>query len=223
MKKIIAICLALIIAASTTITVFAAAGCFWYSPSGRPAPIVVDFDPHNDECTGKLVITPYGDRHELSDFHRALLEKAYDSIANAKNIAELNADFAAFIAQRGFDSNALAVSDLFDIHIVGCDNHDEHVGFDIILSSDVLHSFVGLLHMNKDGVWEYVPDGHIENNKTHLVFSVDSFSPFAIVVDTTGMPPQTGDNVIIVSTVVMLASIVALACVMHKRKKQIAQ
>lgn len=223
MKKIIAVCLALVIAASTTLTVFAAPGLFWSSPSGQPAPIVINFDPANDACTATLVITPYVSRDDLTDAQRELIEKAYKSIANAKTLTDLNANFASFVASQGIDAKYLAVSNLFDIHVIGCEFHEGHNEFDITLSVDSLHNFVGLLHMNQDGVWEMVPDAHVEQNETHIVFSVEGFSPFAIIVDTTGEPPQTGDSIMIICTVVMAASIIALACVMHKRKKQIAQ
>lgn len=223
MKKIIAICMALLMVLSATLTVFAARGVFLFSPSGRPTPVIVKFDPNNDACTAVAVITSYADRHSLSDAQLALIEKAYDDIANASDISALNADLAAYASKLGIDSKFLAVSNLFDIHVTGCDYHEEHRGFDVVLSTDVLDSFVGLLHMNNKGEWEFVSNAHVEQNGDHLVFEVDAFSPFAIVVDTTGLPPQTGDSVMVISSVVMVAAIVALGVVMHKRKKQIAE
>jgi hypothetical protein len=77
--------------------------------------------------------------------------------------------------------------------------------------------------MNKDGVWELVSDAKIEQDGDHLVFSVDSFSPFAVVVDTTGESPRTGDSVMIISAIVLAVSVVALAAITVKRKKQIEQ
>lgn len=113
---------------------------------------------------------------------------------------------------------------MFDIHVTGCDNHDEHVDFDITLDADTLSQFVGLLHMNKDGVWELVTDAEVVNNGEHLKFSVDSFSPFAIVVDTTvegGDAPQTGDNSMIhIYVILMAVSALALVVILIKNKKQ---
>lgn len=223
MKKIIAIFLAFVMVMGSTLTVFAAPGCFWYSPSGKPTPVVIKFDPKDENCTATLVITSYSDRHQLPETLKEMMETAYKSIAGAKDIKELNADLATLAASKGIDSKYLAVSGLFDIHAIGCDYHEEHKNFDIILSAEALENFVGLLHMNKDHKWELVTDARVENNGEHLVFSVDSFSPFAVVVDTTGTPPPTGDNVILICTIIMAASTVALAYVLVKRKKQIAQ
>ncbi len=223
MKKLIALCLSFIIMASATVTVFAAPANFWGSPSGKPSPEIISFKSSDPNCTAQLILTPYGDRKDMSDWQISLIEQAYNSIVNAKSLTELNADLAAIVAKLGVDSKYLAITNLFDIHYVGCDYHSEHKDFDITLSVDELDNFVGLLHMNKDGVWELVSDANVQQNGDHLVFSVDNFSPFAIVVDTTGEAPQTGDSVMIISTIVLAVSVVALAAITFKRKKQIAQ
>jgi LPXTG-motif cell wall-anchored protein len=221
MKKIIAICLSFIIAASATVTVFAAPANFWGSPSGKPSPEIISFKSSDPNSTVQLILTPYSDRNDLSDGQIALLEKAYDSIRNAKSLTELNAELADVVAKLEIDSKYLAVTNIFDIHYVGSDNQSQK--FEIVLSVDELNNFVGLLHMNKDGVWELVSDAKIEQDGDHLVFSVDSFSPFAVVVDTTGESPKTGDSVMIISAIVLAVSVVALAAITVKRKKQIEQ
>lgn len=221
MKKIIAICLSFIIAASATVTVFAAPANFWGSPSGKPSPEIISFKSSDPNSTVQLILTPYSDRNDLSDGQIALLEKAYDSIRNAKSLTELNAELADVVAKLEIDSKYLAVTNIFDIHYVGSDNQSQK--FEIVLSLDELNNFVGLLHMNKDGVWELVSDAKIEQDGDHLVFSVDSFSPFAVVVDTTGESPKTGDSVMIISAIVLAVSVVALAAITVKRKKQIEQ
>lgn len=223
MKKIIAICLSFIIAASATVTVFAAPANFWGSPSGKPSPEIISFKSSDPNSTVQLILTPYSDRNDLSDWQISLLEKAYDSIRNAKSLTELNAELADAVAKLEIDSKYLAVTNIFDIHYVGSDNNSEHQKFEIVLSVDELNNFVGLLHMNKDGVWELVSDAKIEQDGDHLVFSVDSFSPFAVVVDTTGESPRTGDSVMIISAIVLAVSVVALAAITVKRKKQIEQ
>ena len=224
MKKVLAICLMMVMVASMSVTAFAAPGGFISSPSGNPAPKVVEFKPENDQCTGTLVVTPYGERSDLSEALRAMLEKAYNEIANSKNLAELNDDLAAIAASKNIDGTKLAVSDLFDIHVAGCDYHDEHVDFDVTLDAETLSHFVGLLHMNKNGEWELVNDAEVVNNGEHLKFSVDSFSPFAIVVDTTvegGDAPQTGDNSMIhIYVILMAVSALALVVILIKNKKQ---
>lgn len=221
MKKIIAICLSFIIAASATVTVFAAPANFWGSPSGKPSPEIISFKSSDPNSTVQLILTPYSDRNDLSDWQISLLEKAYDSIRNAKSLTELNTELADVVAKLEIDSKYLAVTNIFDIHFVGSDNQSQK--FEIVLSVDELNNFVGLLHMNKDGVWELVSDAKIEQDGDHLVFSVDSFSPFAVVVDTTGESPKTGDSVMIISAIVLAVSVVALAAITVKRKKQIEQ
>ena len=224
MKKVLAICLMMVMVLSMSVNVFAASGGFVSSPSGNPAPTVVSFKPSDDDCTAQLVVTPYGDKHDLSDALRAMFEKAYNEIVNSGDLTKLNADFAKLVADRNLTADKLAVSDLFDIHVSGCDYHDEHVDFDITLDADTLSRFVGLLHMNKDGVWELVTDAEVINNGEHLKFSVDSFSPFAIVVDTSsGSPdaPQTGDNSMIhIYAIIMVVSALAIVVITVKSRKQ---
>ena len=224
MKKVLAICLMMVMVLSMSVNVFAASGGFVSSPSGNPAPTVVSFKPSDDDCTAQLVVTPYGDKHELSDALRAMFEKAYNEIVNSGDLTKLNADFAKLVADRNLTADKLAVSDLFDIHVSGCDYHDEHVDFDITLDADTLSRFVGLLHMNKDGVWELVTDAEVINNGEHLKFSVDSFSPFAIVVDTSSVTPdspQTGDNSMIhIYAIVKAVSALAILVITVKSRKQ---
>ena len=224
MKKVLAICLMMVMVLCMSVNVFAAPSGFVSSPSGNPAPTVVAFEPNNDDCTGRLVVTPYGDRYELSDALRAMFEKAYNDIVNSDDLTKLNAELAKIASDKDINGADLAVRDLFDIHVTGCDYHDEHVGFDITLDADTLDRFEGLLHMNKDGVWELVTDAEVINNGEHLKFSVDSFSPFAIVVDTSsGTPdaPQTGDNSMIhIYAIIMAVSALAVIVIAVKSKKQ---
>lgn len=220
MKKVLVICLTMIMVASMSVAVFAAPSGFVSSPSGNPAPRMVSFDPSDEDCTATLVITPYGDRHTLPDALRTLIEKAYNDILNIGDLTKLNAELAKLAADKKIDGKNLAVSDLFDLHVTGCDSHEEHTEFDVVLDADSLKNFVGLLHMNKDSKWELVDNAKVTNNGEHLEFSVDSFSPFAIVVDTTD-DPQTGDNTMIyVSLIVMIVSAAALVFVLVKSKKQ---
>lgn len=224
MKKVLAICLMMVMVVSMSVTAFAAPNGFVSSPSGNAAPVLISFKASDEDCTAALHITPYGERDEISDTLRTMLEKAYNEISNSVDLTKLNADLAKIAADKKIDGKNLAVSDLFDIHVTGCDYHDEHVDFDITLDVDTLNHFVGLLHMNKDGKWELVPDAEVTNNGEHLKFSVDSFSPFAIVVDagSQGNTPQTGDNsmiyvYVIISAVCALA-IIVLAVKLRKKR-----
>lgn len=224
MKKVLAICLTMVMVVGMSVTVFAAPNGFVSSVSGNTAPSIVTFEPSDDDCTANLVITPYGDRSDLPDALRTIFEKAYNEIVNSNNLTELNAELAKIAANKKIDGKKLAVSDLFDIHVTGCDFHDGHVDFDVILDADTLSHFVALLHMNKNGEWELVADAEVVNNGEHLKFSVDSFSPFAVVVDTTdgnGDVPQTGDNgMVYIYAILMAVSAVALIVVLVKSKKR---
>ena len=222
MKKILAICLMMVIVLSMSVmNVFAAPGAFLNSPSGNPAPTVVEFDPKDDECTAELIITPYGDKKTLPAELKALIEKAYNAIANTDDLTTFNADLTALAASKKIPGDKLAVSDLFDIHVTGCDYHEGHVDFDIILAADTLNRFVGLLHMNKNGEWELVSNAKVTNNGEHLEFSMDEFSPFAIVIDTSKGAPQTGDDsMIYLYAVIMAISALGIIVIAVKSKKR---
>ncbi len=224
MKKVLAFCMMILMIFSMSISAVAAPGGFMSSPSGKPAPGIESFDPENEDCTGQLVITPYSGRGELSEFLQGLLEKAYTMIANSTDLTKLNADFAKLVARLNLNNSQLAVSDLFDIHVEGCDVHEGHLNFDVVLSADTLNKFVALLHMNHNGEWELVSDAKVTNNGTHLEFSTEELSPFAIVVRTdAGTPdtPQTGDNSLIhLYAVIMVISAILTAVIAVKLKKQ---
>ena len=180
--------------ASISLNALAAPAGFVSSPSGNAAPTVEEFTPGDEACTAKLVITPFVDKDKLPDELKTLFEKAYNSILETKDLTALNEVLKKVAADKNINPQNLAVSDLFDIHYTDCDFHDGHEDFDIVLGAETLGSFVGLLHMNKSGVWEWVENARVTGNGEHLEFSVDSFSPFAIVVDTANLEvPPTGD------------------------------
>ena len=221
MKKIFVICLTALMVLSLSVNVFAAPGGFVKSPSGNAAPRLVSFVPSDENCTAELVITPYSERRTLPDDLQSLIGKAYDSIVASDDLTKLNADLAKLAGDKKIDGSKLAVSDLFDVRLVGCDSHEGHAGFEITLAADTLDRFVGLLHMNNDGVWELVANAEVVNDGENLKFSVDSLSPFAIVVDSTPGAPQTGDNTAIyICGGVMAVSACAIILIVIKRKKQ---
>ncbi|MBQ3547589.1 MAG: hypothetical protein IJA44_03845 [Clostridia bacterium] len=223
MKKVLVICLTVVFMVSMTLTAFAAPGSFVSSPSGNPAPQKVEFKPADEDCTATLVITPYSEKNELPTALKAMMEKAYNDIKGTDDLTTLNAALAKLAKDLKIKSSDLAVSDLFDIHVTGCDYHDEHVDFDIVLAADSLKNFVGLLHMNKNGDWELVEGAKVIANGEHLAFSVDSFSPFAVVVNTAAKPSQTGDsNMIPVYVAIMAVSALALVVILVKSKKKTA-
>lgn len=222
MKKLLVICLTVIMVTGMSVSAFAAPNGFASSPSGVPAPELISFTPSDEDCTAKLVITPYDDKQELPQELHDLMNKAYNTITTSDDLTKLNADFATLVKNKKLGTKNLAVGELFDIHVTGCVYHEEHVDFDIVLSAETLSHFVALLHMNKDGVWELVSDAKVINNGDHLSFSVDAFSPFAIVVDTSSQitAPETGDSSNVrLYIAIMAACAVALIVVSVIRKK----
>jgi len=223
MKKILTVCLAIVMLVCINLTAFAAPNGFVSSPTGNGAPTVEDFKPSNEQCTAKLVITPYSDRDELPQALQELMQKAYDAIVNAKDLTELNAEFAKYVKEKGLDASKLAVSDLFDIHATDCEFHDGHTEFDVVLKAETLKHFVGLLHMNKNGQIEFIDNAQVVND--HLHFSVETFSPFAIVVDTSVEDtPTTGDDAMIyICTATLIISALGIVVIGFVSKKQSAR
>lgn len=223
MKKVLVICLTVVFMVSMTLTTFAATGSFVSSPSGNAAPGQVEFKPADEDCTATLVITPYSEKNELTAAIKTMMEKAYNDIKGTEDLTTLNATLAKLAKDLKIEGSDLAVSDLFDIHVTGCDYHDGHTDFDIVLSADSLKNFVALLHMNKNGEWEVVDGAKVIANGEHLSFSVDAFSPFAVVVNTAAKPSQTGDsNMTPVYAAIMAVSALALVVILVKSRKKTA-
>lgn len=221
MKKVLAICLVMMMMAVMSITAFAAPNGFVSSPSANATPEIIEFKAADDDCTAKLVIIPHAEKDELPETLRKMFDKAYNEIVSAKDLTTLNAGLADLAKELDVAGSDLAVSDLFDIHVTGCDNHEGHTDFDVTFAADTLSHFVALLHMNANGEWEIVKDAKVTNNGEHLQFSVDSFSPFAIVVDAGSQTPQTGDNSpIYVYAAIMAAAAIALVVILVKSKKK---
>ena len=218
MKKVLALCLTLVMVVALAVPAFAGLGGFVSSPSGNSAPQLKDYYNEDHECTASLVITSYADRYTLDDETRAMIEEAYGTIVGTDDVTTLNADLAKLAKDMKIDPSKLAVSDLFDISYYSCPQHSEHGKFFITISAETLKNFVGLMHYDGEN-WELISDAKIEDGD--LVFSVDDLSPFAIVVDTSAGSPITGDfSNIGFYAVVMVVSAVALVVVAVKLKKR---
>lgn len=197
MKKLLAILLMIFVMLNMSVMAFASSGGFVSSPSGNKAPVVESFKPSNTDCDGQLVVTPYGERDKLPENLRTQLENAYKDIANSTDLTKLNADLAKLAADKNISATKLAVSDLFNVSTTGCDTHDGHYNFEIVLSAETLNKFVALLQLNSEGKWELVSGATVINSGKGLKFSVKTLSPLAIVVNTdTSVPdaPATSDN-----------------------------
>lgn len=180
MKKIIALCLSLLVL-SCSLIVFAADD-FVSSPSGQ-GPSLITGVISNPSCDAHLVITPYAQRNTLDAEALAAIEAAFAQLSATADLSTLNDAFASHVASLGLDGSKLAVSDLFDASYIGCLLHNSHGQYDITLSAANLDKFVGLLH-NIGGAWEFVDNATVSNDKTSLSFTVNSLSPFAILVET---------------------------------------
>lgn len=221
MKKVLAICLVVLLALSMSVSAFAAPEGFVSSPSGRPAPGVVTFDPKDDGCTGQLVITPYGDKDKLDDDMKSQLEKAYNDVVGADDLKNLNDGLAEAAGNK-----TIKVSDLFSVHTTGCDSHDDHKDFDVVLEADSLKNFVGLMYLNDDGKWVLVKDAKVSGTN-HLEFSLEGFdgaAPFAIVVSTGTNTPTTGDTgyTHIYLAVMCVSALALVVVVIAAKKKKVA-
>lgn len=225
MKRVLSVVLMLLMLAGLTVPAFAAPGAFLESPSKRPVPEVVDFEPiGGHECNAKLVITPYVDRSTLSSFLRELIEDAYVEIVNSRDLATLNSDLAELANTLKVDTKDLAVSNLFDMHVVGCDEKCDHTGFRVVIRTEEIDSFVGMLHMDHDGVWELVGDVNSVNAANEIEIVVNAMSPFAIVVDTDpSQPPQTGDSSLIniYAIVMSVSALGAVGIFVFTKKRRI--
>lgn len=220
MKKIIAICLMAMMLFGFGINAFAAPNGFYESPSGRPTPEIIEFDIPG--CDGEIILTSYVDRNLLPDNLKTMIENAYKYIVNSDKVSDLNSDLEELAKSKGIDLDKLAVSDLFDLRVVGCDE-DHHIDMNITLSADTLSHFVGLLHMKKDGEFELISNATVINNGEQLRFTVDELSPFAIVINTDAIDDsnKTGDNnTIYIYAIIMAACAAAIFVLTRRNKKQ---
>ncbi len=228
MKKLSMVLLALLLTVALSICAVAAPESFVNSPGATQAPEIVEYENETEDCDAELVITPYSRHETLEDTLDEMIVDAYQEIITVDTLALLNEQLAAIARNRNIPEEALAVSDLFDIHYEGCEEHENeaHGSFKIKLHPDVLRNFVGLLHFHEND-WHLVESATVENDE-FLVFTIDEFSPFAIVVNNSGDDsadsPLTGfieDNLTVISLVaVMVVTFTAGIILWKKSKKQ---
>lgn len=219
MKKVFAICLALVMVLSLGINVMAASDSFVNSPSNNRAPIIVEVTNESEDCTGTITVIPFGDRDDLSEEKKQEIESAYNQIINADKLTDMFSGLNGFISS-GMVETDLAISDLFYLDLNDCDSHFEHGKFTIKLSADTLNGFLGLIQI-VDGKWQLVPDASVDGE--YLTFSVDDLSTLAVVVDRTkaeSTSPVTGDPTAnYVFAAVMLAGLCFVMVATASKKK----
>jgi hypothetical protein len=222
MRKIIAVCLMVIMLASLTLSVFSAPGGFIQSPSNNPAPEITEAINESEDCLGQLIITPYIDRDTLPEEDRIIIESIYKQVVENKDLSAIYEELANVAAKLDIDVKDLAVSDLFDIRLINCDIHDYHGRFNIKLKAETLQNFVCLLHYY-NGEYHVVKDARVLEDGEHLVFSEKEFSPFLIVTNTgeeDSDAPQTNDMFPIYVTVAAVSGLMLLGLAVAYRKER---
>ena len=221
MKKSVAIVLTLVFVLALSITSFAYPGMFLDSPSRNEAPTVLDVILP-DGCTSGIVITPYGERDSLTPEQLEAIEKAYEEIKNADNVTELNEEFKKYIENLDIDTDNIAISDLFNIDGIGCENCGEegaHTGFTVTIETDTTNGFVGMLQY-VNGAWVFIDNAKVNPNGT-VTFKVDNFGPVAVAVNSGAQETPTGDItpwILIALIVVALAGLTIIALNYKKEK-----
>ena len=216
MKKVMAIALMLAMVLSMSIATFANAGVFVDSVKANQAPVLVGVTNSNAGATA-LVVTSFANKANLPAEVVAEFTAAYNSIVAAADVADLSAEIATVAAAK--DANELAVSDIFDLSRADFTANDDGK-YTVSIVADSLENFVCLLHF-VDGAWQIVKDAAVSADGKNLVFSVDSFSPFAIVLDTDGESPETSDNTmttVLVGVMAVSAAAIVVLMVCNKKK-----
>ncbi|MBE6953390.1 MAG: hypothetical protein E7452_07550 [Ruminococcaceae bacterium] len=228
MKKVLAIFLAVVMMASMSLSVLAVSDNFLESPSKRVGPELVDFSGVAEGCTVALRVVPFSNRSIMDEAMRLVLEESYDTIVNTANVGDLNADLNKKANELNIPAQYLVVSDLFDVHTIGCDLPHHHGPYTVTISADLLERFVGLIHY-KNSAWELITSASVSGD--NLTFTVNELSPFAIVINTDpdfvdpsqggeDNPPTGDDSHIGIYVAVMVVAGLAMIALWRSSKKQ---
>ena len=75
---------------------------------------------------------------------------------------------------------------------------------------------VTILHQKSDGSYENIKPSKVEDNK--VTFTMTSYSPIAIVINTGAVSPKTGDIIALVAAMAAISGIGAAACARKAKK-----
>ena len=219
MKKVVALLVTFAMLFSLTVVAFADTGAFIESPSKKRAPTLVSFKIGTVGCKGQIVITGYADRASLSADARTAIEAAYAMIKGTKDVTTLSTALASLATSKGIKASSLAVSELFDVALEGCTEHTSHAGVEVVISPESLVGFVGLIHF-ENNAWTLVTSATVDGE--NLKFTVDTLSPFAIVVNTEELekPNETGDAITYVLISLAVLSAAGLVAVAVSKKQR---
>ena len=220
MKKILMIISMALMMLSVGVTTFAANGSFASSPSANRAPTLVEFENASEDCTATIVIYAYADRDSLDAETKAKLEAAYASVSSAKDLGKLGYSVKALANSLDLTTDQLYVSDLFDISCENCENHDKHESFTITVSPSSVVNYAGFLHYD-NGEWKLLESTVTKDGK--ITFTVDDFSPFAIVVhdgSVVDVPEKDPDMVLkVLAAAIVGFSLIGVAIIAGKISK----
>ncbi len=217
MKKVLVICLTLLMLLSMSLTAFADKGGFVASPSNNLAPEVVEITSEKGFRV-ELIVTPYAQRNTLPAADQAEVNKAYSDIASTDDVTVLQEGLVKKAEAVGANPQDLAVSDLFHLTVRVIGEGTAEGPYSVKLRSDILENFVGLLHM-RGGAWSVVEQAEVKGDI--LTFAVDDFSPFAVVVDTNPGSSATGDNSMpwMFAALALISGIGLIYCFVKSRKQ----
>jgi flagellar basal body-associated protein FliL len=228
MKKVLTLCLTLLLVITLALPVMAAPGAFVSSPSAAGAPALDSFKADTEGCTAEIVITAYADRANLDEASRQELEEAYNQIVNSGADNAFAKALAQLAASLNMQVSGLSISHLFDIDTTDCATHDSHGGFTITLKIENADKLLGVLRMGHTAQWELCDSVVVDKEAGTVTFHAADFSPFALVVDngTTSGPQIVDDEkggawwIILIVVVVLIAVAVVVFLLLKKKKDE---
>ena len=236
MKKVLTLCLTILLVITLAIPAMAATGSFVASPSTTGAPSLESATPDSEDCVAEVLITAFADRANLDEASRQELEEAYNQIVNSDTANAFVTALNQLAETLGMQVSGLSISHLFDIDTTNCATHDGHGGFTITLKIDNADKLLGVLHMGHSTQWEVCDSVVVDKEAGTVTFHANDFSPFALVVDNgTTEGPDIGDDdddkkggnawwiILIIVVVVVAAGVVAFVLLKKKNGGEATQ
>ncbi|MBQ0110401.1 MAG: hypothetical protein KBS41_00530 [Oscillospiraceae bacterium] len=216
MKKIVAIVLSVALMLSLSAVAFA--DVFVGSPSNTNVPKLVDYKSSNPKWDGKVVITGYGDRKNLTPEKQKAIEEAYDQAKDAKDITDLSPELKKIAENNNIKPENLLISDLFDLSYINGQVTDHGV-FTIKLDPATKQKFVALMQFDGNE-WKIVDSAKLDGEI--LTFTAEELNEFAIVVNG-GVSPKTAQNDVTLLYVAILMAVAGASVVVFKFGKKCEQ